>query len=147
MTRPGLSVPTSRTDFNTDNFICKEDLEMTLARLTKSELEEDEVVLVCEKVIEEADLDGDGKLGFSDFEDMIAKAPDFLRCCPGLRGGLQPAPGLLGPPGLRPCLHSERCGVPGHAAGEAGGPIPAQLLQGVTGRPPQPPSPAGPALR
>lgn len=67
-------------DFNTDNFICKEDLELTLARLTKSELDEDEVVLVCDKVIEEADLDGDGKLGFADFEDMIAKAPDFLRC-------------------------------------------------------------------
>ncbi|XP_053449400.1 calcium and integrin-binding family member 2 isoform X2 [Nycticebus coucang] len=65
-------------DFNTDNFICKEDLELTLAKLTKSELDEDEVVLVCEKVIEEADLDGDGKLGFADFEDMIAKAPDFL---------------------------------------------------------------------
>uniref|UniRef100_A0A5F9CGK1 Calcium and integrin-binding family member 2 n=1 Tax=Oryctolagus cuniculus TaxID=9986 RepID=A0A5F9CGK1_RABIT len=65
-------------DFNTDNFICKEDLELTLARLTKSELAEDEVVLVCDKVIEEADLDGDGKLGFADFEDMIAKAPDFL---------------------------------------------------------------------
>ncbi|XP_014636464.1 PREDICTED: calcium and integrin-binding family member 2 isoform X3 [Ceratotherium simum simum] len=64
--------------FNTDNFICKEDLELTLARLTKSELDEDEVVLVCDKVIEEADLDGDGKLGFADFEDMIAKAPDFL---------------------------------------------------------------------
>lgn len=61
---------------------------MTLARLTKSELEEDEVVLVCDKVIEEADLDGDGKLGFSDFEDMIAKAPDFLRCRPG-EGGLK----------------------------------------------------------
>ncbi|XP_011838082.1 PREDICTED: calcium and integrin-binding family member 2 isoform X3 [Mandrillus leucophaeus] len=68
-------------DFNTDNFICKEDLELTLARLTKSELDEEEVVLVCDKVIEEADLDGDGKLGFADFEDMIAKAPDFLRCC------------------------------------------------------------------
>ncbi|XP_055970097.1 calcium and integrin-binding family member 2 isoform X3 [Sorex fumeus] len=65
-------------DFNTDNFICKEDLERTLARLTKSELDEDEVVMVCDKVIEEADLDGDGKLGFADFEDMIAKAPDFL---------------------------------------------------------------------
>ncbi|VFV40476.1 calcium and integrin-binding family [Lynx pardinus] len=68
-------------NFNTDNFICKEDLTRTLrtlARLTKSELDEDEVVLVCDKVIEEADLDGDGKLGFADFEDMIAKAPDFL---------------------------------------------------------------------
>ena len=38
------------------------------------------MVLGCDKVIEEADLDGDGKLGFADFEDMIAKAPDFLRC-------------------------------------------------------------------
>lgn len=38
-------------------------------------------MLVCDKVIEEADLDGDGKLGFADFEDMIAKAPDFLRYC------------------------------------------------------------------
>ncbi|XP_037365872.1 calcium and integrin-binding family member 2 isoform X1 [Talpa occidentalis] len=65
-------------DFNTDNFICKDDLGRMLARLTKSELAEDEVVLVCDKVIEEADLDGDGKLGFADFEDMIAKAPDFL---------------------------------------------------------------------
>lgn len=74
-------VPPDLADFNTDNFICKEDLELTLARLTKSELDEDEVVLVCDKVIEEADLDGDGKLGFADFEDMIAKAPDFLRCC------------------------------------------------------------------
>lgn len=74
-------LPPALADFNTDNFICKEDLELTLARLTKSELDEDEVVLVCDKVIEEADLDGDGKLGFADFEDMIAKAPDFLRCC------------------------------------------------------------------
>lgn len=82
-------------DFNTDNFICKEDLEMTLARLTKSELEEDEVVLVCEKVIEEADLDGDGKLGFADFEDMIAKAPDFLRWDPV--SSSPPPPRRVGP--------------------------------------------------
>ncbi|XP_027949624.1 calcium and integrin-binding family member 2 isoform X5 [Eumetopias jubatus] len=96
-------------DFNTDNFICKEDLERTLARLTKSELDEDEVVLVCEKVIEEADLDGDGKLGFADFEDMIAKAPDFLRCGPTAGPTARPPAakgGQLCPPhprrGLRP---------------------------------------------
>ncbi|XP_077794381.1 calcium and integrin-binding family member 2 isoform X1 [Macaca mulatta] len=82
-------------DFNTDNFICKEDLELTLARLTKSELDEEEVVLVCDKVIEEADLDGDGKLGFADFEDMIAKAPDFLRCC-HYRGRAWAGQGRLG---------------------------------------------------
>uniref|UniRef100_A0A7M4FW95 Calcium and integrin-binding family member 2 n=1 Tax=Crocodylus porosus TaxID=8502 RepID=A0A7M4FW95_CROPO len=65
-------------DFNTDNFICKADLEKTLNKLTREELTAEESVLVCEKVIEEADMDGDGKLGFSDFENMISKAPDFL---------------------------------------------------------------------
>ncbi|XP_073475268.1 calcium and integrin-binding family member 2 [Aquarana catesbeiana] len=65
-------------DFNTDNFICKSDLEQTLNKLTREELEEEEVTLVCEKVIEEADMDGDGKLAFADFENMISKAPDFL---------------------------------------------------------------------
>ncbi|ELK32881.1 Calcium and integrin-binding family member 2 [Myotis davidii] len=57
--------------FKIYDFICEEALEMTLARLTKSEPEEDEVY---DKVIEEADLDGDGKLGYSDFEDMIVAA-------------------------------------------------------------------------
>lgn len=62
-----------------DNYICKEDLEKTLNRLTKEELTPEEVVLVCEKAIEEADLDGDNKLSFADFENMISRAPDFLR--------------------------------------------------------------------
>lgn len=72
------------TDFNVDNFLCKEDLEKTLNKLTKEELTPEEVDLVCEKTIEEADLDGDNKLSFADFENMISRAPDFLRlakCC------------------------------------------------------------------
>ena len=67
------------TDFNVDNYLCKEDLEKTLNRLTKEELTPEEVQLVCEKAIEEADLDGDSKLSFADFENMITRAPDFLR--------------------------------------------------------------------
>lgn len=66
-------------DFNVDNYICKEDLEKTLNKLTKEELTPEEVILVCEKAIEEADLDGDSKLSFADFENMISRAPDFLR--------------------------------------------------------------------
>ncbi|XP_032870829.1 calcium and integrin-binding family member 2 isoform X1 [Amblyraja radiata] len=65
-------------DFNTDNYICKSDLEKTLNKLTREELAAEEVTLVCEKVIEEADLDGDGKLNYADFENMIGRAPDFL---------------------------------------------------------------------
>lgn len=92
-------------------------MELTLARLTKSELDEDEVVLVCDKVIEEADLDGDGKLGFADFEDMIAKAPDFLRCRRGLarEGSWAWGPQLTSwPPGTprrlsRHRLRGQRC--------------------------------------
>ncbi|XP_076003119.1 calcium and integrin-binding family member 2-like [Genypterus blacodes] len=65
-------------DFNRDNFICKEDLEKTLSKLTKGELTPEELTLVCDKAVEEADLDGDNKLSFADFENMISKAPDFL---------------------------------------------------------------------
>ncbi|XP_052322830.1 calcium and integrin-binding family member 2 isoform X3 [Oncorhynchus keta] len=65
-------------DFNVDNFLCKEDLEKTLNKLTREELSPEEVTLVCEKAIQEADLDGDSKLSFADFENMITRAPDFL---------------------------------------------------------------------
>lgn len=58
------------------------------------------MVLVCDKVIEEADLDGDGKLGFADFEDMIAKAPDFLRC--GSKGLAWVGWALMGAAARRP---------------------------------------------
>jgi len=74
-----VCVCASGPDYNRDNFVCKEDLQKTLNKLTKGELTPEEVTLVCDKVIEEADLDGDSKLSFSDFENMISKAPDFLR--------------------------------------------------------------------
>lgn len=66
-------------DFNNDDFICKSDLEKTLNKLTRNELTEEEVRMVCEKVIDEADLDNDGRLSLEDFQHMIVRAPDFLR--------------------------------------------------------------------
>ncbi|XP_019369232.1 PREDICTED: calcium and integrin-binding family member 3 isoform X5 [Gavialis gangeticus] len=66
-------------DFNNDDYICKSDLEKTVNKLTRNELTLEEVSLVCEKVIEEADLDNDGKLSLEDFQHMIVRAPDFLR--------------------------------------------------------------------
>lgn len=74
-----LICPRLCPDFNRDDFICKQDLQKTLSKLTKGELTADEVRLVCDKAMEEADLDGDSKLSFADFENMISKAPDFLR--------------------------------------------------------------------
>ncbi|XP_076847419.1 calcium and integrin-binding family member 3 [Brachyhypopomus gauderio] len=65
-------------DFNNDDFICKSDLEKTLNRLTRNELSKTEVDLVCKKVLNEADMDNDGRLSLEDFQNMIAKAPEFL---------------------------------------------------------------------
>ncbi|KAI5092712.1 calcium and integrin-binding family member 3 [Silurus meridionalis] len=66
-------------DFNNDDFICQSDLEKTLNKLTRNELTEDEVRMVCEKVLNEADMDNDGRLSLEDFQHMITRAPDFLR--------------------------------------------------------------------
>ncbi|XP_020824883.1 calcium and integrin-binding family member 3 [Phascolarctos cinereus] len=65
-------------DFNNDDYICPSDLEKTVTKLTRGELTPEEVGLVCEKVINEADVDNDGKLSLDDFQNMILHAPDFL---------------------------------------------------------------------
>ncbi|KAK2542144.1 Cib3 [Columba guinea] len=65
-------------NFNNDDYICKSDLEKTVNKLTRNELTPEEVNLVCDKVIYEADVDNDGKLSLEDFQHMIIRAPDFL---------------------------------------------------------------------
>ncbi|KAK7868749.1 hypothetical protein R5R35_002546 [Gryllus longicercus] len=65
-------------DFDGDQHLGPGDLERTLRLLTRSELAPEEVTQVCEKVVEESDVDGDGKLSFMEFEHVITRAPDFL---------------------------------------------------------------------
>ncbi|ODN03541.1 Calcium and integrin-binding family member 3, partial [Orchesella cincta] len=65
-------------DFDGDQFLGTSDLEKTLQLLTRDELSPDEVSLVSTKVLEEADVDDDGKLSFGEFEHVITRAPDFL---------------------------------------------------------------------
>ncbi|XP_023390340.1 calcium and integrin-binding family member 3 [Pteropus vampyrus] len=65
-------------DFNNDDYICMWDLEQTVTKLTRGELSAEEVSLVCEKVLDEADGDHDGRLSLEDFQNMILRAPDFL---------------------------------------------------------------------
>ncbi|XP_050440931.1 calcium and integrin-binding family member 3 [Adelges cooleyi] len=65
-------------DFDNDHHIGPTDLEQVLKLLTRGQLSAEEVVQVCEKVIEEADVDGDGKLSYMEFEHVILRAPDFL---------------------------------------------------------------------
>lgn len=79
LSSPSTPLFFNSTDFNNDDFICMSDLEKTLNKLTRNELTEDEVRMVCEKVIDEADLDNDGRLSLEDFQHMIVRAPEFLR--------------------------------------------------------------------
>ncbi|KAK6642783.1 hypothetical protein RUM43_004285 [Polyplax serrata] len=65
-------------DFDGDQHIGHNDLEMALRLLTRNELSTEEMSQICDKVIEESDVDGDGKLSFMEFEHVITRAPEFL---------------------------------------------------------------------
>lgn len=65
-------------DFDGDQHLGRSDLEQTLRLLIRNELSNEEVQQVCDKVVEESDVDGDGKLSFMEFEHVITRAPDFL---------------------------------------------------------------------
>ncbi|XP_044256672.1 calcium and integrin-binding family member 2 [Tribolium madens] len=65
-------------DFDNDQYIGADDLDNTLILLMHQELTPEDRQQIIEKVIEEADVDGDGKLSFMEFEHVITRAPDFL---------------------------------------------------------------------
>lgn len=65
-------------DFDGDDRIGPEDIQMALQLLTRQGLQPEEIAQIAEKVIEEADVDGDGKLSFMEFDHVITRAPDFL---------------------------------------------------------------------
>ncbi|XP_050313566.1 calcium and integrin-binding family member 2 isoform X2 [Anthonomus grandis grandis] len=55
-----------------------EDIDVALTLLTKQELTAEEKQQITEKVMEESDVDGDGKLSYIEFEHCITRAPEFL---------------------------------------------------------------------
>nr|XP_005990973.2 PREDICTED: calcium and integrin-binding family member 4 isoform X1 [Latimeria chalumnae] len=67
-------------DFNGNNYIDEEDLWTVILRLiNQNELSEDEITSLVEHILEEADLDNDNFLTPAEFENAIAKAPDFFK--------------------------------------------------------------------
>ena len=66
-------------DFNGDNYICRKDIKRILDRLCGSnKLSTENVKAVVQNIMNGADLDEDEKLSFSEFENCIQKAPDFV---------------------------------------------------------------------
>lgn len=66
------------SDFDGDHFITRSDIEQATTALTKGELSPDEIEVVCDKVLDEADNDDDGCISFAEFQHVILRSPDFL---------------------------------------------------------------------
>ncbi|VDN30283.1 unnamed protein product [Gongylonema pulchrum] len=56
-----------------------DDLSKMIRCLTRDELSDEEVEFIIERVIEEADLDGDEQISYAEFEHVVSRSPDFIR--------------------------------------------------------------------
>eukprot|EP00035_Acanthoeca_spectabilis_P037583 m.46137 g.46137 ORF g.46137 m.46137 type:complete len:181 (+) comp8723_c0_seq1:48-590(+) len=66
-------------DYDGDGYIGREDLVNTLTALCGvDELSKEEVDEVATKILVEADLDGDERLSYVEFDNVVARAPDFV---------------------------------------------------------------------
>ncbi|CAG2101811.1 unnamed protein product [Medioppia subpectinata] len=66
-------------DYDDDGIISVHDLQQTVTSLTRGELSHEEIAIICEKVLEEADNDDDRRVSYMEFEHVITRAPEFLR--------------------------------------------------------------------
>lgn len=66
------------TDFDSDHFITRSDIELATQALTKCELSPDEIEVVCDKVLDEGDNDDDGCISFAEFQHVLLRSSDFL---------------------------------------------------------------------
>jgi len=77
-------------DFDGDEYLGREDLETVICRLVGGRdcnepaglseaytLNFDDVSTLVNKLLEEADLDDDGRLAYAEFDHVMSKAPDF----------------------------------------------------------------------
>uniref|UniRef100_A0A0K0EEC6 Calcium and integrin-binding family member 2 n=1 Tax=Strongyloides stercoralis TaxID=6248 RepID=A0A0K0EEC6_STRER len=66
-------------DFDGDDQIGHDDLSKMIRCLTRDELSDEEVEFIIERIIEEADLDGDEQISYAEFEHVVSRSPDFIR--------------------------------------------------------------------
>ncbi|XP_023219709.1 calcium and integrin-binding family member 3-like isoform X1 [Centruroides sculpturatus] len=68
-------------DFDEDGMLSSNDIKELVDRLTgRNKLTEEEMNLLIDKVLEEADLDQDRMLSLAEFEHLAKKSPDFTKC-------------------------------------------------------------------
>ncbi|KAI6182455.1 Calcium and integrin-binding family member 2 [Aphelenchoides bicaudatus] len=66
-------------DFDGDDQLGHDDLSKMIRCLTRDELNDEEVEFIIERIIEEADLDGDEQISYPEFEHVVSRSPDFIR--------------------------------------------------------------------
>ncbi|RCN44582.1 EF hand [Ancylostoma caninum] len=66
-------------DFDGDDHLGHDDLSKMIRSLTRDELSDEEVEFIIERIIEEADLDGDDRINYAEFEHVVSRSPDFIR--------------------------------------------------------------------
>ena len=65
-------------DFDGDGYLDKQDLMETITCLCgEDELRASETELVADKILEEADLDGDHRLSYVEFEHVVSRSAEF----------------------------------------------------------------------
>jgi len=66
-------------DFNEDDLICEEDIEVIIHRLISDSkhINESEMAVILKNVFAESDLDNDRSLSFAEFEHVLTKSLDF----------------------------------------------------------------------
>ncbi|TKR59600.1 hypothetical protein L596_029248 [Steinernema carpocapsae] len=66
-------------DYDGDDQLGHDDLSKMIRCLTRHELSDEEVEFIIERIIEEADLDGDEQISYAEFEHVVSRSPDFIR--------------------------------------------------------------------
>ncbi|KAK0428386.1 hypothetical protein QR680_010769 [Steinernema hermaphroditum] len=66
-------------DYDGDDQLGHDDLSKMIRCLTRDELSDEEVEFIIERIIEEADLDGDEQISYAEFEHVVSRSPDFIR--------------------------------------------------------------------
>lgn len=65
-------------DLDGDGYLNKKDVS-GIVKAIVLDLSEAELSKICDSVFEEADIDGDERLSFVEFDHIISRAPDFLK--------------------------------------------------------------------
>ncbi|TPX33453.1 hypothetical protein SmJEL517_g03658 [Synchytrium microbalum] len=73
-----LTIILNHVDHNNDGYLDETDIRSTLEKIVGSGLSEEDKVTVTQKVIEESDMDGDGRISFVEFEHILQRSPEFI---------------------------------------------------------------------